>query len=190
MVNRWSLVDAMADYGKYHRNGVNQFIHCLFVPMIFYTLMIMISFIPGLQTPNHLFQTSYSLMSINQYILPVVVLMGLYFIKLHFVLGLITAVQMSLLWVAANYTVFHFGQAALSYAVFGHVFSWAIQFVGHGVFEGTRPALLENVFFWVALLFVNVETAFFLGLYPNLKGRVSKAMDSQYKARFGTKKAL
>jgi 2-hydroxy fatty acid dioxygenase len=54
--------------------------------------------------------------------------------------------------------------------------SWIAQFIGHGKFEGRKPALLDNVFqaFFLAPLFVWLEILFMLGYRPDLQQRVEK----------------
>ena len=61
-------------------------------------------------------------------------------------------------------------------ALAGFVVSWIAQFVGHGVFEGRAPALLDNLFqaFFLAPLFVWLEGLFALGYRPELKNRIDK----------------
>lgn len=63
-----------------------------------------------------------------------------------------------------------------AFAIF--LVSWLLQFVGHGVFEGRAPALLDNLFqaFFLAPLFVWLELLFMLGYRPQLKARVDKAV--------------
>lgn len=53
---------------------------------------------------------------------------------------------------------------------------WIAQFLGHGVFEGRAPALLDNLFqaLFLAPLFVWLEILFALGYRPELKSRVEK----------------
>ena len=45
-----------------------------------------------------------------------------------------------------------------------HLASWIFQFVGHGVFEGRKPALTDNLLLsLVAPFFVTAEVLFFCG---------------------------
>ncbi|KAF1969771.1 hypothetical protein BU23DRAFT_557395 [Bimuria novae-zelandiae CBS 107.79] len=59
-----------------------------------------------------------------------------------------------------------------------HVVSWILQFVGHGKFEGRKPALLDNLVqaFFLAPLFVWYEMLFKLGFYKDLKKEVDAAI--------------
>jgi len=75
-----------------------------------------------------------------------------------------------------DYLVKEYGIQANRWAMGAHVFSWVAQFVGHGKFEGRAPALLDNLFqaFFLAPLFVWLETLFALGYRPELQARVEK----------------
>jgi uncharacterized membrane protein YGL010W len=60
-----------------------------------------------------------------------------------------------------------------------HVVSWILQFVGHGKYEGRKPALLDNLVqaLFLAPLFVWYEVLFKLGFYPQLKKDVEAAIE-------------
>ena len=67
------------------------------------------------------------------------------------------------MWVASNAAFF--GYSVLQVAIGIHVACWILQFIGHGVFEGRAPALLDSwdQAFITAPLFVLMELALFLG---------------------------
>ncbi|KAI9677919.1 MAG: hypothetical protein M1829_002416 [Trizodia sp. TS-e1964] len=81
----------------------------------------------------------------------------------------------------ANYLTTKYGAAALHWAISAHIFSWIAQFVGHGIFEGRAPALLDNLVqaLFLAPFFVWMEVLFFCGYRPELKGRLSGAVDRE-----------
>lgn len=56
-----------------------------------------------------------------------------------------------------------------------HIFSWIAQFIGHGVYEGRAPALLDDLLGAVVLapLFVFIEVLFYFGYAPELQRRVN-----------------
>lgn len=60
-----------------------------------------------------------------------------------------------------------------------HVASWILQFVGHGKYEGRKPALLDNLVqaLFLAPLFVWYEILFKLGFYQGLKKEVEAAIE-------------
>ena len=69
--------------------------------------------------------------------------------------------------------------ATANYVAIGlHVFSWLAQFVGHGAFEGRKPALFDNLVqaLFLAPFFVWMEILFFFGYRPGLKSRLDKAV--------------
>lgn len=59
-----------------------------------------------------------------------------------------------------------------------HVIAWIAQFVGHGVYEGRAPALLDNLVqaLFLAPIFVWLEVLFMCGYKPELKGRVDRVI--------------
>jgi uncharacterized membrane protein YGL010W len=81
----------------------------------------------------------------------------------------------------ANYLTSTYGWTANSWAISLHVVSWVAQFVGHGVFEGRSPALLDNLVqaLFLAPLFVWMEILFALGYRPELKARMDKQVQAE-----------
>ena len=67
--------------------------------------------------------------------------------------------------------------------------SWIAQFVGHGVFEGKAPALLDNLVqaLFLAPFFVWMEILFYFGYRPELKSRVEKAVQQEIQKHRETK---
>jgi uncharacterized membrane protein YGL010W len=68
-----------------------------------------------------------------------------------------------------------------SIAVAVHVVSWILQFVGHGKFEGRKPALLDNLVqaLFLAPLFVWYELLFMMGFYKGLKREVEAGVEAE-----------
>ena len=69
------------------------------------------------------------------------------------------------------------------YVAFGiHILAWAAQFIGHGVFEGRKPALIDNLLQSLVLapFFVWFHILFFFGfnkpLQSDIHTRVDKAI--------------
>jgi len=62
------------------------------------------------------------------------------------------------------------------------VLSWLAQFVGHGVFEGRAPALLDNAVqaLIMAPFFVFMELLFKLGYRPELQRRVETQAQKKF----------
>lgn len=66
-------------------------------------------------------------------------------------------------------------------AIAVHIVSWIAQFVGHGKYEGRKPALLDNLVqaLFLAPLFVWYEILFKLGLYKKLQKEVEVGVEEQ-----------
>ena len=70
----------------------------------------------------------------------------IYYMMLHMFAGFITA---SVSLIVHFYYVLPLIQkddeATFSHLLAVHIFGWIAQFVGHGVFEGRKPALMDNL---------------------------------------------
>ena len=81
----------------------------------------------------------------------------------------------------ANYLTSTYGATANYWALGVHISSWVAQFIGHGIFEGRAPALLDNLIqaIFLAPLFVWLEVLFYLGYRPDLKGRLDDGVEKE-----------
>ena len=79
----------------------------------------------------------------------------------------------------SKYLTSTYGMTANYWAAGLHVVCWVAQFIGHGVFEGRKPALLDNLVqaVFLAPFFVWMEILFFFGYRPELKSRLEKAVE-------------
>jgi len=117
-----------------------------------------------------------------QFILPHVVVIGLVIILSVFSLllepfaGLILNLELVGMYYGGLYLLKEYGAADTFWIGLGiHILSWVSQFIGHGVFEGRRPALVNNITqTLVAPTFVILEVLFFLGYRPQLKKQIDK----------------
>lgn len=94
----------------------------------------------------------------------------------------------------ANHLTTNYGMSANYIALGVHVFSWVAQFIGHGVFEGRAPALLDNLVqaLFLAPFFVWLEVLFMFGYRPELKARLDEAIQkdiSKFREAAAAKKA-
>lgn len=82
---------------------------------------------------------------------------------------------------SSHHLVLTYGSTANSWAMGMFLTSWVAQFVGHGVFEGRAPALLDNLVqaLFLAPFFVWMEILFFVGYRPELKLRVDRAVERE-----------
>ncbi|KAK0347431.1 hypothetical protein LTR91_007267 [Friedmanniomyces endolithicus] len=81
----------------------------------------------------------------------------------------------------ANHLTTTYGMKANNVAIGVHVLSWLAQFVGHGVFEGRAPALLDNLVqaIFLAPFFVWMEILFTFGYRPVLKARLDQSVEKE-----------
>lgn len=73
--------------------------------------------------------------------------------------------------------------ATITASIAVEVVSWIAQFVGHGVYEGRAPALLDNLLQALVLapFFVFMEVLFKFGYRPELQKRVNDAVEKEIK---------
>lgn len=90
----------------------------------------------------------------------------------------------------ANHLTSAYGMKANYIAIGIHIFSWIAQFIGHGLFEGRAPALLDNLVqaIFLAPLFVWLEVLFAFGYRPELKSRLDQQVEKEI-ARFRESKS-
>lgn len=153
----------MAFYAAYHQDGRNKASHFIGVPMIILSLFIPLAWL-----------------SIELGSVPVtaamvfagVVLVYYFLLDVPLALAML-AVNAVLIW--AGHQIAGLG-AAQAWMWFGILFvgGWIIQLVGH-VFEGRKPALVDNLFqIFVAPIFLAAEIFFALGYKPGLHDAVQR----------------
>lgn len=89
----------------------------------------------------------------------------------------------------ANHLTSTHGMKANYIAIGVHIFSWVVQFIGHGVYEGRAPALLDNLVqaIFLAPFFVWLEILFAFRYRPELKARLDTAIKAEV-AKFKAQK--
>ncbi|CCA72830.1 hypothetical protein PIIN_06766 [Serendipita indica DSM 11827] len=172
MAGIFNVKDQLAFYGSYHSNKVNVAIHIVCVPLIVWSTLVWLSAVP---LPESLQAFNLPSLYVNQYIsfqptcawLFVAAYETYYFI-LEPVAALIYLPEFLLSLGVAN--SFSHRPNAMLEATAVHVFSWIMQFIGHGKFEGRAPALLDNLVgaLFLAPFFVHLEILFALGYRPDL----------------------
>ena len=156
-----SLAQQMAVYNAYHQNDLNKLTHFVGVPLIILALLIPLSW-PALHVGG---------MTITAAMVFVAVVSS-YYLVLDMPLGLLTvAAVLPMLWgahlIAAQGTAT--GWVTFAIAFIG---GWILQLIGH-VFEGRRPALVDNFFqIFVAPVFLVAEALFAFGARRTLKREV------------------
>jgi len=137
--NIFDFVAQLKFYAAYHHNVINKWIHIVCVPQILWTSMVFLAYVGPLVTID----------SIPKYIeinipLILVLLTSIYFIILNTIAGTTYSILLVVMWYTA--TLFYHTPDAWKIALFLNVASWIAQFIGHGVFEGRKPTLLDNLF--------------------------------------------
>jgi uncharacterized membrane protein YGL010W len=153
----------MSFYAAYHQDARNKATHFVGVPVIVFSLMIPLGW---LRMDAGGFPLSAAL--------AVTALLLLYYLALDLALGLAMAVVLGLmLWGAEPLARAPLGTGLAWFAAL-FVGGWALQLWGH-VFEGRKPALVDNLFqIFVAPIFLAAEVFFALGYKPQLREAVQR----------------
>ncbi|CBY24741.1 unnamed protein product [Oikopleura dioica] len=154
------IIDFYSGYGAYHHNIVNKWIHIICIPLILYSFCGMADY----------YKVEISGFEVNIALL-IFSFVYIYYMMLHMFAGFITA---SVSIIVHFYYVLPLIQqgdeATFSHLLAVHIFGWIAQFIGHGVFEGRKPALMDNLLqVFSAPLFVTMEVLFMLGYSPELE---------------------
>lgn len=156
-----TLEEQMSIYLRYHRNPRNKLTHFFGVPLIMFSLLVLLGLV----------RVQIGEVSVTAASAGAVALLAYYF-RLDAVLAVAMTLFISVLLIAANAACALGMPVAL--AVFGVAFvgGWILQLVGHA-FEGRRPALVDNLFqVFVAPIFLMAEVFFALGYKREVAERV------------------
>jgi uncharacterized membrane protein YGL010W len=159
----------LATYASYHRDARNRATHFVGIPAIVFSLLV-----PLALWRFHLFGLDVS----AAWVVAVLALAG--WIALDAAIGLAMVVVMVPMLIVAEWIAKSTG-ATTAWIVFAVFFvgGWIFQIVGH-VWEGRRPALIDNLFQAViGPMFIMAEVLIALGLKQDLKAVVK---DSSTKA--------
>ncbi|OQO06084.1 hypothetical protein B0A48_08672 [Cryoendolithus antarcticus] len=162
-------------YGAYHHNAVNVAIHVTCVPMIMMTAFLFATNTGAIPLPTW---ATVPNLPANLGTILATTYSGLY-ILMEPVAGCMLAPLIMGGTAYANVLTSTYPKTANQWALGLHIFSWVAQFVGHGVFEGRAPALLDNLVqaLFLAPFFVWMEILFMFGYRPELKSRLDKAIE-------------
>lgn len=159
----------MAFYSAYHQEKRNVYIHVLGVPLITFTLFLILSRFSLVEVSG--FQVSYSMLFM-------VLVLGYYY-TLDVMFALAATILFGGLFVAAEMITKTLAPE-LAWSIFGlgQVFGWGAQFYGHFIFEKGRPALFDNLFQALvsAPLFVVADVFFELGYRLEVKQAVESVL--------------
>ncbi|CAD2216567.1 hypothetical protein AGDE_01646 [Angomonas deanei] len=167
--NYFNLKKSFVFYGAYHSEWRNQFVHVVFVPLIFSSAL---SFAARLEiTPtlnaSHIVAVFYAAS----------------FIVMEPIAGALYAPLIA----GMQYLGQHFFYDHVPLAIGVHLFGWAVQIFGHAFLERRKPAFMEDPFQAIhsAVFFVWLEVLYMLGYRPSEK----KKLDELIKQRIATMEA-
>lgn len=154
-----NVVEQLAQYKSVHFNKKNIQTHFIGVPLIIFSLTILLSLIQfELNTDNGVF--TFTLASV------LFTIAILYYFILHWrlALGMVAYVIPNLYLASLVTPVEHSGLIAIATFVIG----WVIQFIGHH-YEKAKPAFIDDLSqFLIGPLFLMAEVYFSLGLEKKL----------------------
>lgn len=130
-------------YGVSHQNKTNKTVHWICVPLIFYSILGILSLVP--------FGFAKDLFSENVqpfiHLGTLLAIFGVFFflrLSVPIALGMMV-VSFIMLWLV-NLTYLQFGANAWMFFVFVFVVSWIGQFIGHKI-EGAKPSFFDDLKF-------------------------------------------
>lgn len=130
----------LAEYGESHRNATNKLIHWICVPLIFWTILGFISYIP---TPN-IYLKYYGFLSVASFI--ALVLVTIFYFRLSWRIAVIMIFIMLLMEHFVSLANVTFGTKSWIFYLSVFVITWILQFVGHKI-EGKKPSFLKDLQF-------------------------------------------
>lgn len=134
-----SLDSWFDEYGESHQNPVNKAIHWICVPVIFFSILVMLTAIPH-QNISHLFGSDY----FHWGTIAALALLIFYFAH-SWVMGLAMTIFCSLcfglLMIISNFSISLWG---VGFTLF--VVAWIGQFYGHHL-EGKKPSFFKDIQF-------------------------------------------
>jgi len=172
-----NLEKQLTFYGAYHHNPVNVGVHIVCVPPILLTAIALLTSTPDVPLPSWL---SIPNLPLNLGTAGAVLYSTLYILMEPVAGGLLAPLLIGAT-AYANHLTSTYGATANYWAGAINIACWIAQFIGHGVFEGRAPALLDNLVqaLFLAPFFVWFEILFALGYRPELKGRVNQAVEKE-----------
>ena len=184
----------LAFYGSYHQDPVNQLIHFIFIPMIWWSICVWMCYRPvfgvDLQVGGHKITWGTGMFAIY----------AMYYTSLDFYTGGITSALLAAMYLHASSAVAKevafaaasqgkkgkkavagglasaSGQPWWKIAFVLHAVAWFMQIVpGHKMAEGVKPALMDSLgqAFGVAPMFAVLEGIWAVGLAQPLKAAVT-----------------
>lgn len=169
----------MSFYSAYHQEHRNIMIHVVGVPLISFSLLVVLSWV-------NLFQVGGFHVTLAMAFVAAILV---YYFTLDLMFATVATVVFGGLLFAAHQVSFLGSTVGWSIFAGAQIFGWGTQFYGHFAFEKSRPALFDNLFQAVvsAPLFVVADVFFELGFRKDLEAQVKQILKEQGKLKvFGT----
>jgi len=163
-------------YGSYHHNPTNVAIHMTCIPILLMSGLLLATSSPTLiPLPDWLIIKD---LPPNLGTFGCIIYATVYILMEPVAGGILAPILLGYT-AFANHLTKLYGTTATYWALGIHITSWIAQFIGHGVYEGRAPALLDNLVQAIILapFFVWMEMLFYFGYRPELKGRLHKAVE-------------
>lgn len=158
-----TLEEQMSFYLRYHRNPKNKLTHFFGVPLIMFSLFVLLGLV---RVP--LGEVSISAASV------VAVGVLVYYFRLDAVLAVAMTLFTAVLLIAANRVCTLGVTPALAVFAITFVGGWVLQLIGHAL-EGRKPALVDNFFqVFIAPIFLMAEVFFAFGYKREVAERVEQ----------------
>ncbi|MCG9708993.1 DUF962 domain-containing protein [Pseudoalteromonas shioyasakiensis] len=152
-----TLKQQLTNYALYHRSKRNIYTHFIGIPLIVFAIICLLQRVTLISEPVVI-----SLATV------VIGLTCLYYLMLSLSMGLIMAVCLSVLSIAAEPVVSLSTQLWLALSIGSFVVGWVFQFIGH-YFEGKKPAFVDDLIgLVIGPLFVLAEFLIMLGFYKDI----------------------
>lgn len=183
-----TLAIKFAFYGSYHNNPWNQLIHVIFVPLIWWSFVVL-----GTSTgPLIGGSANNGIVELNGGSLILLAYVGFYFYLGDYIVALSYNALLVALYAAAMHVSRTYPSSVISVFVVGQVLGWGMQVVvGHGMIEGRKAAILDSLFdaLFMAPIFTWYEMLFFFGFRKDFKKRVQVLIDQRIKQMDASKGA-
>ncbi|KAJ0399419.1 hypothetical protein ATCC90586_000393 [Pythium insidiosum] len=192
--DRFNLEKQLVFYMSYHHDKINQWIHLVCIWPILITAIIMTAETNAfVEPPRGLAENSFGKLLVFNLSAVVAVVYVIWYIVLDPRAGSLGAVLVFASYLFANWLAHNapslFGVSAWVIALPIHLVAWTLQFIGHGVYERRKPALLDSLdqAIITAPMFVLLEVLFAAGYRPNLYRRVMAQVEINVAAFHGEK---
>lgn len=158
-----SFLEQAQTYAHYHKKPVTLYIHFVGVPVIIFSLMVLLSFL-HIVVPGVFSVTSAEIIT---------VLVLIYYILLNWRLGIsIIPIFLILLWLGDWVGASGPTESSVTVFIVCFILGWIIQLAGH-LIEGNKPAFITNLWQMViAPIFLMAEVYFLFGKMQSLKNSI------------------